>query len=206
MERKILIRIFQSLTGVLLGLALVFLVLRPGDADPEGEQASYFLPDPIQAPPFNLRSHQGSPVSSEEVTAELTALFFGYTSCPDVCPLTLAHLARALEEMGEDAGRVQVYFVTVDPERDTPDRLGQYLASFHSSFVGLTGSEEEIRAVADGFGVFFARTGSGPDYTVDHTARTFVMDRSGGIRLSFPVTATPEEMARDLALLLETLT
>ena len=97
---------------------------------------------------------------------------------------------------------MQVMLVTVDPERDTPNRLRSYLANFHPSFLALTGTEEEIRKVANGFGAFFRRAGEGQDYTVDHTARTFVLDPSGQIPLTFPVTATAQEMSRDLERLL----
>jgi protein SCO1/2 len=131
-------------------------------------------------------------------------VFFGYTSCPDVCPLTLSKLAVAMEELEEDErSKVQVMLVTVDPARDTPDRLRTYLGNFHPSFLALTGREEEIREVANEFGAFFSRAGDGEDYTVDHTARTFVLDPSGRIPLTFPVTATAQEMARDLARLLD---
>jgi len=98
---------------------------------------------------------------------------------------------------------MQVLLVTVDPGRDTPERLRAYLSNFHPSFVGLTGTEEEIRKVAEGFGAWFSKPVGEGNYTVDHTARTFVVDRFGRIPLTFPVTATPEEMARDLVTLFE---
>jgi protein SCO1/2 len=142
-------------------------------------------------------------VSSSDFPDKLLAVFFGYTFCPDVCPLTLSHLSQAFTELGEKSERIQVLFISVDPDRDTPERLRQYLGAFHPSFLGATGKEEDIREVADGYGVFFAKSGDGPEYTVDHTARTFVIDPSGLIRLTFPVTATSDEMARDFALLLE---
>jgi len=148
-------------------------------------------------------SHAGEEVSSSDFPNQILVVFFGYTSCPDVCPLTLSHLSQAFREMEEEGERIQLLLVTVDPARDTPERLRQYLERFHPSFLGLTGSEEDIREVADAFGAFFARNGEGDSYTVDHTARTFVIDPSGRISLTFPVTATPGEMARDLAILLE---
>lgn len=203
MKRHLLDRIFKILTGTLLGLAIVILVLRSGDPDPGTDAAGYFLPDPIPAPALSLSSHLGETFDSADFQGRLLAVFFGYTSCPDVCPLTLSNLARAFVEMGEDGDRIQVVLVTVDPDRDTPERLGEYLGAFHPSFLGLTGTEEEIRAVADQFGAFFVRVGEDDeDYTVDHTARTFIIDPSGRIPLTFPVTATPEEMARDLSSLL----
>jgi protein SCO1/2 len=209
-KRQLLKRAFQALTGLLLGLAIV-LWFRPGVPPEQAERPdSYFLPSPLQAPEFELTAHTGERVGLESFPQELLAIFFGYTSCPDVCPLTLTTLSRAFREMGEDGHRIQVLLITVDPERDTPDRLRQYLAAFHPSFLGLTGTEEEIRAVADELGVFFMKSGEGEGYTVDHTGRTFIVDRphdtlsrAREVPLTFPVTATPQEVARDLTLLLE---
>jgi len=198
-------RSLQVLAGSLLGLALVFLWLARSTGGPEESEdvRDYFLPSPIPAPDFTLTAQDGARVSSSEFAHRLRVIFFGYTFCPDVCPLTLTHLTEAFRLMEEDGTRVQVLLVTVDPERDSPQRLGAYLRNFHPSFLGLTGSEGEIRRVADGFGAYFARVGDSPDYTVDHTARSFVVDRAGNIVLTFPITATPPEMARDLEMLLE---
>ncbi len=202
-KQHFLARPFQILTGVILGLAGVFWVLRPGGNEPEVGPGAVFPRRPATGTDLHpdlpsWRTGELPPTSTDRVLV----VFFGYTFCPDVCPLTLSHLSLAFQELGEEATRIQLLFISVDPGRDTPERLGQYLGAFHPSFVGLTGSEEEIREVANAFGVFFARSGEGEDYTVDHTARTFVIDPAGRIPLTFPVTATPEEMARDLALLL----
>jgi protein SCO1/2 len=202
-NRRPLVRVFQVTTGLLLGLAVALWFFRPGPVGEGEDPAGYFLPDPLPAPDFTLLSHTGDVVSSSDFPEKTLAVFFGYTSCPDVCPLTLGHLSRAFRLLGETSERVQVLFITVDPARDTPGRMGVYLGSFHPSFLGLTGTEEEIRRVSDAFGAFFMKAGEGLDYTVDHTARTFIVDPFGRIPLTFPVTATPEEIARDLTLLLE---
>lgn len=191
------------LTGLLLGLAVIIWILRPG-AESEGK-TDYFLPDPLPAPSFSLTSHQGALLSSGDFPGKILAVFFGFTSCPDVCPLTLANLTRTFAILGEAAANVQVLLISVDPARDTPERLERYVESFHPSFLGLTGTEEEIREVADGFGAYFNRVGEGDRYTVDHTARVFIVTPSGEIPLTFPFSATPEEMARHLTLLLENL-
>ena len=107
--------------------------------------------------------------------------------------------------MGKEANRVQVLFITVDPPRDTPERLRAYLSNFHASFIGLTGPIEDVRGAADGFGAYFSPPRGEGNYTVDHTARTFVVDPSGQIPLTFPITATPEEVARDLTTLVRNL-
>jgi protein SCO1/2 len=202
-KRQVLIRIFQATTGVILGLVLALGLLRRGNSSAQGESDSHFLEAPLPAPEFTLTGHHGEEFHSFSSGRELLAVFFGYTFCPDVCPLTLSHLSSAFREMGEEGQRIQVLLITVDPSRDTPERLKAYLEVFHPSFLGLTGTEAEIRAVADAFGAFFSRSGEGEAYTVDHTARTFIIDRSGRIPLTFPVTATPAEMVRDLTLLLE---
>jgi protein SCO1/2 len=197
-------RSFQVLTGVLLGSALaLWLWGRPqswGGGPPESE---YFLASPLPAPDFALLAHTGARVSSQDFPGKTLVVFFGYTSCPDVCPLTLSKLARAFEEVGERANQLQVLLISVDPQRDTAERLELYLANFHPSFLGLTGPEAEVREVANGFGAFFARKGAREgDYTVDHTARTFVVGPAGSIPLTFPLTASAEEIARDLTRLL----
>ncbi len=202
MNQRLIFRTFQVITGVLLGLLVAFWVFRSRS---QTDTAGYFVPEPLEAPIFELLSHEGRKVSSDGFPGKLLAVFFGYTSCPDVCPLTLTHLGRAFREMGPESDRVQVLFITVDPARDSPERLARYLQAFHPTFLGLTGTEGEIRAVADAFGAFFARNGEGEDYTVDHTARTYIVDPRGRIPLSFPITATPEEMARDLRVLLQNL-
>ena len=205
MKRALVLRSFQVVSGVILGLVLVFWLLRPAGPD-RAPETSYFLPDPIPAPDFRLTSHDGRPVGPRDFPGKTLLVFFGYTSCPDICPLTLSHLTRALRQMGEEAGAFQVLLISVDPARDTPQRLERYLGAFDSSFVGLRGTEEEVRQVAGEFGAFFFRSGEEEGYTVDHTARTFVVDPSGRIPLTSPVTATPEEIARDLDALLENAT
>ena len=197
-----LFRAFQAITGVILGLAVVYFLLRPESPTGWNGQDDYFLPDPIPAPSFQLTSQDRVRVGSDDFPGRVLAVFFGFTACPDVCPLTLSNLSRAFQEMGEEGEAVQVLLITVDPERDTPERLARYLEPFHPSFLGLTGTEEEIREVADAFGAFFVKVGEGDQYTVDHTARTYIIDTQGRIPLTFTVTATPEEMARDLTRLL----
>lgn len=203
--RRRLIRMLQVLAGVLLGLAAALwwsMSSRPGPEEASAPE-SHFLSAPLPVPSFTLTSHETRPVSSEDFPGKVLVVFFGYTSCPDVCPLTLTHLTQAFRLMKEEGERIQVLLVSVDPDRDTPERLRGYLRNFHPSFMGLTGTEEEIRSVADNFGAYFARTGEGESYTVDHTARSYVLDPEGRIALTFPISATPEEMARDLKHLLD---
>jgi protein SCO1/2 len=200
---NLLPRLFQILTGILLGLAVVLWLLgRPGPGS-ESPASRFFLQSPLPAPSFSLTAQDGTRISSGDFPDRHLAVFFGYTHCPDVCPLTLSNLTRAFGILPQARERIQVILVTVDPARDTQERLREYLTGFDPSFLGLTGTEGEIRAVAQGFGAFFGPAGEGENYTVDHTARVFVVSPTQEIVLTFPVTATPQEMARDLATLLE---
>ncbi len=196
-------RAFRAVSGVLVVVGISYWILRP---DPGGDQdrlQGFFLPDPQPAPTFALTSQDGREVTSTDFPGKILVVFFGYTFCPDVCPLTLSNLSKAVAQMGAHSDRVQVLFISVDPERDTPPRLAGYLRAFDPRFVGLTGTEAKIRDVANSFGVYYAKHGTGDQYTIDHTARTYVIDRNGMIPLTFPVSAAPEEMVLALNRLLK---
>ena len=134
---------------------------------------------------FSLTDHSGKLRTLADFRGKVVVLFFGYTQCPDVCPTTLAELKSVVEELGEDGKRVQVLFVTVDPERDTQALLAQYVPAFHPGFVGLRGNADQLARTAKEFKVFFQKVpGSRPDnYSVDHTAGSYVFDPDGRIRL-----------------------
>jgi len=134
---------------------------------------------------FQLTDHNGKARSIADFKGKLVVLFFGFTHCPDVCPTTLAELALVMKQLGVDAKKVQVLFVTVDPERDTPRLLAQYVPSFYPSFLGLYGDLEATDRTAMEFKVVHQKVaGSRPDnYTMDHSAGTYVFDQSGRLRL-----------------------
>lgn len=153
-----------------------------------------------------LRDHNGKPVTLDSFKGKAVVLFFGYTHCPDVCPTTLSDLKAALKLLGpKAAGRVQVLFVTVDPERDTPEVLRQYVPYFDPSFLGLTGTPEEVAEAAREFKVHFSKhTESGASgYLMDHTAASYILDPQGRIRLFWPYGMPSADMAHDLSQLLE---
>ncbi|HUF22064.1 MAG TPA: SCO family protein [Burkholderiales bacterium] len=154
---------------------------------------------------FELLGHDGQLRRLADFRGKVVIMFFGFTHCPDACPITLAELAAALGKLGEDAKRVQVLLVTVDPERDTPDVLGGYVTAFDKSFIGLTGSAEQIAAVAREFKVIYQRVdGSRPDsYSMDHSAGTFVFDTEGRLRLYVSYGRGSEVFAHDIAQLLK---
>lgn len=134
---------------------------------------------------FHLTDHTGKPRQLADFRGKIVLLFFGYTHCPDVCPVTMSQLAQTLKELGADAERVQVLFVTLDPERDTKELLAQYVPAFNPGFLGLYGDMATTQETAKAFRVFFQKQpGKTPDsYSVDHTAGTFVFDTQGRLRL-----------------------
>lgn len=153
---------------------------------------------------FRLNDHAGRERRLADFRGKAVVMFFGYTHCPDVCPTTLADMAMALGKLGADAQRVQVLFVTLDPERDTPKVLAQYVPSFDPSFLGLSGDAAATAATAREFRVFHQKrqTGGAGDYTLDHTAGTFVFDPAGRLRLFINYGQSAETVAHDLKLLL----
>jgi len=154
---------------------------------------------------LRLADHHGKLRSLADFRGKLVVVTFGYTHCPDVCPTTLAGLASALKQMGNDASQVQVLFVTVDPRRDSPELLRQYVPAFHPDFLGLHGDEAAIARVTKDFHVYASvREGKTPgSYTVDHSGQIFVLDREGKMRLLFAPGTAPAAMAADLHLLLK---
>ena len=133
---------------------------------------------------FELVDHQGQSVTERSFDGKLRLVFFGFTQCPDVCPTTLLEVARVMRHLGEEARQVQPIFISVDRENDTPERLASYVAAFHPSLIGLTGSKQQLDAVAEAFkvtyGVERASDGAtGPD-SVFHSSYLFLMDRQGG--------------------------
>jgi protein SCO1/2 len=153
---------------------------------------------------FTLTDAGGARRTLGDYHGKAVVLFFGYTHCPDVCPTTLASLAQARKLLGPQAERVQVLFVTLDPERDTPQLLARYVPAFDPSFVGLTGTQQQIEAAAREFKVFFQKVpGPTPDtYTLDHSSGSFVFDPKGHVRLYLTDRSGPEQIAADLKRLL----
>jgi protein SCO1/2 len=132
----------------------------------------------------------------ESQRGKVAVVFFGYTHCPDVCPLTLAKLKQALQELGDSSGDVQVLLVTTDPARDTPEQLQEYVSTFNPAFLGLTGAPEQLEKVWADYGVMVMDGGE------THSSRVYVIDRAGNLRLTFSADLQPQDIAHDLALIL----
>ena len=152
-----------------------------------------------------LTDHNGKPRTLADFQGEAVVLFFGYTHCPDICPTTLVDVAGAMKKLGKDADRVQVLFVTLDPERDTREVLAQYVPAFDPRFLGLYGDAAAIQKAAKEFKIYYEkRPGSAPGaYTVDHSAQSYVLDAQGRLRLFVRQDRIAQDLAEDLRALLK---
>ncbi len=153
---------------------------------------------------FTLTDHTGKPRSLADFKSKVVLISFGFTSCPDYCPATLAQWANVMGALGDDAKEVQALFVTVDPERDTQELLSKYVPAFHPSFLGLRGSLDQTKAAAAEFKIVFQKAkGATPEtYTVDHSTMTYAFDRNGRVRLMIPHGMDVAKLASDLKKLL----
>jgi protein SCO1/2 len=154
---------------------------------------------------FRLTDHTGRLRTLADFRGKVVVLFFGYTQCPDVCPTTMSELAAAMQKLGPDAGKVQVLFVTVDPERDTPELLASYVPAFNPSFLGLYGDAAATAATAKEFRILYQKQ-PGPTpgtYSVDHSAGTFIFDPEGRLRVFESYGRGPDVFAHDIRVLLQ---
>jgi len=153
---------------------------------------------------LNLLDHHGKPRALTDFHGKVVVVFFGFVHCPDVCPVTLAELATVARDLGKDADRLQVLFVTVDPERDTPEVLRQYVPSFDPRFLGLYGDAEATARAAKEFKIFYQKQPQkeGKSYSVDHSAGTFILDRQGRLRLFARYGAGAPALLHDIRILL----
>ena len=154
---------------------------------------------------FQLVDHNGQPRSLKDFRGKAVVLFFGYTQCPDVCPTTMAEVAEAKRLLGADGARVQGLFVTLDPERDTPEVLKAYMENFDPGFLALRGTPEQLAALAKEYKIYYKKVeGKTPtSYTMDHSAASYVYDPQGRLRLYTRYGTGPQALASDLKLLLQ---
>ena len=196
MKKFLLIPFFAILLAVLSACA----ALRP----PEFHGATYT--NPAAPPNFSLPSTQGGNFTLNEHTGKVVLLFFGYTYCPDVCPATMGKIKTALTQMSsEESQNVEVVFVTIDPERDTLDKLGEYLGAFNLGFVGAVPTLEQLEQLKADYGIVADKLEIQPDgsYLMAHTGLVYVLDKQGHLRLGFFDDTTAESMVHDLEILLK---
>jgi len=151
--------------------------------------------------PFSLVDQNGNRVTEKDFGDRYMLVFFGFTSCPDICPAGLQLVSAALDKLGEKANRIVPVFISVDPERDTPEKLGEYVQNFDARFVGLTGTPEEIAKAARAYRVYYKKVPNADlpdDYAIDHTAIFYLMDPNGNFVTHFTPTTPVEEMAARL--------
>ena len=185
---------------IAISAALGFYVHTPSEVDLVPARAQQSAEAPTIGGPFTLVDHDGKTVTDQDYSGRFMLVYFGFTYCPDVCPTSLTAIAEALDMLGKDAEKIAPLFVTVDPERDTPEQMKMYVEHFHPSMIGLTGSLEQVDRAARGYRVYYAKVTDGDadadDYLMDHTAITYLMGPDGEFRAFFSHDATPEEIAK----------
>jgi len=149
--------------------------------------------------PFHLVDQNGKTVTNDDLKGHPFLVFFGFTNCPEICPTTLFDISEVLNKLGPDADKVNALFVTVDPERDTPEKLKDYLSSFNPHLIGLGGDPAALAAVAKAYRVYYKKVPQdGGSYTMDHTAIVYLMDKQGSFVAPFNLKRRPEDAAADL--------
>jgi len=189
---------------MLVGIAAALVVINGvAFARPYQLRGSQIEP-PIPAYTFALPASNGQTFALDPQSGKITLLFFGYTTCPDVCPATLSEMKQVRQKLGGQADNVQVVFITVDPQRDTPDKLKAYLAGFDPTFIGVSAGEVELQPVWQAYGVMRQiRPVSGASgYLVDHSARLYLVDRSGRLRLTYSFGTPVDDITQDVRYLL----
>ncbi len=189
------------------GLLLAVLLCCLMGCSKQQEQAEAFIGTDISGSALGndlgLADQDGKLRHLAEFKGKVVAVLFGYTHCPDICPTTMADLARARRQLGERGKQMQVLFVTLDPARDSAEVLKRYVPSFDASFIGLRGDEAATKTVAQDFKVFFARqdSASKAGYSIDHSGGIYVFDRQGRVRIYLNVGQKPQDIAHDIGLL-----
>ncbi|HEU0163938.1 MAG TPA: SCO family protein [Thermomicrobiales bacterium] len=164
-----------------------------------------FYEPPNAASPLNLVDQNNKPFTLDQVKGKVTLLYFGYTYCPDFCPTTLTDFGKVKKELGTQASDVDVVFVTVDPDRDTPARMKQYLAFFDPTFIGLYGKQDQLTPIEQAYGIQVVKDAATPGtdyYSVSHSTSLYAIDQQGNLRLTWPYGTTPEDITSDVKHLL----
>ncbi|MBL8094133.1 MAG: SCO family protein [Anaerolineales bacterium] len=185
--------------GVLVGLAVIagLAFLQPSTH----VFAGVVQPEAARIADFTLETSQARSVPLSSLQGRYVLVAYGYTFCPDVCPATLAMLSRVVDSLGPDRDRVLVVFISIDPERDTPERIAQYVTGFDEAFIGLSGTPEQIAAAAQPFNVSYTRRetpGSAAGYLMNHSAFTYLLDPAGRWRVTYPYGIDADAIVQDL--------
>jgi len=193
--RLLFIIIFGFIIGALTG-AGVLLLTTPREGQPVQSSGTALI-----GGPFSLIGKDGKTVTDRDFRGRYMLVYFGYTHCPDICPAELQVMAQALDRLGDKAAKVVLVFITLDPERDTPQAMADYVKSFGPNFVGLTGSPEAIAAAAKAYRVVYSKAenkASPGDYSLDHSALVYLMDPEGKYLAHFAYGTSAEQIAENL--------
>jgi protein SCO1/2 len=194
----------KRLLVLVASVALLLLVLARSFAG-DDFKSGVFDP-PREAPDFTLQGSKGAPVTLSKLRGKVVLLYFGFTLCPKICPVTVTRLAEVFKGLGPAASDVQVVFVTVDPDRDTPARLREFLEFFNPSFLGATDKEEALDAVKQAYGILATKAASENKklgYEVHHSSSIYMIDRQGKLRVLVPFGKKSEDILHDVKLLLK---
>jgi len=197
-RRKSLLRI---LTVILVLIALLWGIILYVYINNNSKSDYYGIVYEREAPEFTLTDQDGSKVSGSDFKGKVVLLFFGYTHCPDICPMTMSVMNSVMDKLGEKAERVQVIFITVDPERDTQEKLKRYVPYYNEKFIGLTGTPEEIDKVADDYNIYYSKeeVQSSSDYLMGHNSSVLLINPDGDIFLRYPQNKMdPASIAEDI--------
>ncbi|HUY69206.1 MAG TPA: SCO family protein [Alphaproteobacteria bacterium] len=195
------LRVLRIVLAIVIGLGLAGGVaawqIHKDEMRRETLRAEALHPVGAIGGPFTLTDQDGKTVSDTDFRGKFLLVYFGYTYCPDLCPTGLSGIAHVLDTLGSEAKKVQTLFITIDPARDTPAKLKQYVESFHPGIMGLTGTPEQIAAVAKEYKVYYAKgeVVEGHDYIMDHSNLIYLMGPGGTFLTSFPDDADPDGMA-----------
>ena len=168
------------------------------------QQYSRYFAGDAYGIPFQLVDQTGQPITEKELRAQPSALFFGFTHCPEVCPTTLFEMDGWLKQLGADGDKIRAFFISVDPERDTPEIMNQYVSNVSKRITGITGAPDKVAAMAKGYNIYFRKvdTGGG-EYTMDHTASVILLDKGGGFAGTIAYEESPETALAKLKRLAE---
>ena len=185
---------------VLAGTILILILYLPG-MRPQPQSATTFTGQAALGGAFTLENTKGEPVTESVLSGHYSLIYFGYTFCPDICPLALQNMTQALQMAGPVADDVLPVFITIDPERDTKEVIAAYLGHFHPRMIGLTGTPEQLREVERLYRVYAAKSAGSEgkaDYMMDHTGYVYLMDRAGKYVTHFPKDATSKDISARL--------
>jgi protein SCO1/2 len=202
-----LYRAVLSVKGIVAGVVTLALASLLAGCERTPSPPAFKLTDITGAPfghELNLTDHNGKARTLEDFRGKVVTVFFGFTHCPDVCPTTLAEMSTVMRELGPDGQKVQVLFITVDPERDTPQVLQKYVPSFHPGFLGLYGDADALARTAREFKIVYQKQAlPGGGYSVDHSAGTYIFDAEGRLRLYASYGSGAAKLLHDIRILLQ---